>query len=208
MNKGARLTRAFFARPASEVARDLVGAILLHRLPDGRRVGGRLVELEAYLGDGSDPSAHSHGGPTPRNQPMFGPPGRLYAYRSYGIHTCANVVCEPKGIGAAVLFRALEPVGDLAAMRELRGLAMDANPRDLARGPGRLGQAMGFTLGHNGTSLLRGRIALHAPPADAPRAIVAAGPRVGISEAAELPYRFFEVDSPWVSPFRPGKQKT
>jgi len=204
---GARLTRAFFARPATEVARDLIGAILLHRLPDGRQVGGRLVEVEAYLGDGSDPSAHSHAGPTPRNKTMFGPPGRLYAYRSYGVHTCVNVVCERESVGAAVLLRALEPQGDLAAMRELRGLALDANPRVLARGPGRLGQAMGFTLEHDGTNLLRGSVALYAPAHRTRRARVAVGPRVGITKAADLPYRFFEPDSPWVSPFRSGKRK-
>lgn len=207
MQTGARLTRAFFARPATEVARDLIGAILLHRLPDGRRVGGRLVEVEAYLGDGSDPSAHSHAGPTRRSKTMFGPPGRLYAYRSYGVHTCVNVVCEPVGVGAAVLLRALEPQSDLAAMRQLRSLARDANPRELARGPGRLGQAMGFTLEHDGTSLLRGSVALYAPVPRTPPARVAVGPRVGITKAADLPYRFFEADSPWVSPFRAGKPR-
>lgn len=207
VHTGARLTRAFFARPPTEVARDLLGTILLHRLPDGRQVGGRLVEVEAYLGDGSDPSAHSHPGPTPRNRTMFGPPGRLYAYRSYGIHTCVNVVCERAGVGAAVLLRALEPQSDLDAMRELRGLAPDASARVLARGPGRLGQAMGFTLQHDGANLLRGPVALHAPLHPAPRVQVAVGPRVGITKAAALPYRFFEKASPWVSPFREGKKK-
>ena len=141
LNKGARLTRAFFARPAGEVARDLVGAILLHRLPDGRRVGGRLVELEAYLGDGSDPAAHSHAGPTPRNQPMFGPPGRLYAYRSYGLHTCVNVVCERAGSGAAILLRALEPLEGIPEMRRHRGMGAKSD-LEIARGPGRLAQAL------------------------------------------------------------------
>jgi DNA-3-methyladenine glycosylase len=205
LKPGPRLSRVFFSRPATAVARDLIGTLLVHRLADGRRVAGRIVEVEAYLGDGSDPSAHSHGGPTPRNQTMFGPPGRLYAYRSYGIHTCVNVVCEPAGVGAAL--RALEPRGDVAAMRALRGMGPDAPARELARGPGRLGQAMGFTLEHDGASLLRGPIALHAPPAGTPQPRVETGPRVGITKAAQLPYRFFEPDSVWVSPFRPGKPR-
>ena len=189
------------------VAQDLIGAFLGHRLGDGRHVGGRVVEVEAYLGDGSDPSAHSHPGQTTRNAPMFGPAGHLYAYRSYGIHTCVNVVCEPEGRGAAVLLRALEPLEDLDRMRALRGLAADAPARQIARGPGRLGQAMGFTLEQNGSSLLRGPISLHAraPGEAAPR--VATGPRVGITKAVDLPYRFWQEDSPWVSPFRPGKTR-
>lgn len=207
MKPGARLSRAFFCRRATEVARDLIGAFLYRRLSDGRRVGGRLVEVEAYLGDGSDPSAHSYRGATARNRTMFGPPGRLYAYRSYGMHTCVNVVCEPAGVGAAVLLRALEPTGDLAAMRELRGLGLDAPARALARGPGRLGQAMGFTLEHDGTSLLRGTVSLHAAAADRAQPRVLCGPRVGITRAADLPYRFYEAGSSWVSPFRPGKPR-
>ena len=207
MKPGARLSRAFFNRPATEVARDLIGAFLDHRLSNGRHVGGRLVEVEAYLGDGSDSSAHSHGGATARNQTMFGPPGRLYAYRSYGIHTCVNVVCGPRGLGEAVLLRALEPSGDLAAMRRMRGLGPDAPARALARGPGRLGQAMGFTLEHDGTSLLRGPISLHAAAAAADPPQVLCGPRVGITRAVDLPYRFYEADSAWVSPFRPGKPR-
>ena len=113
METGPRLQRAFFDRPPTRVAADLIGTCLFRRLASGARLGGRIVEVEAYLGDGTDPAAHSHTGPTPRNRTMFGPPGRLYAYRSYGIHTCINVVCDAPGTGAAVLIRALEPVGDL-----------------------------------------------------------------------------------------------
>jgi len=207
MRTGPRLPRGFFDRPALRVARDLIGTILLHRLGAGRESRGRIVEVEAYLGDGSDPSAHSHRGPTPRNAVMFGPPGHLYAYRSYGIHTCVNVVCQPTGTGAAVLLRALEPLGDLATMRELRGLPEDAKPRDLARGPGRLGQAMGFTLEHDGADLVTSPIGLYRPPRGASTPTVEIGPRVGISQAADLPYRFFEAASPWVSAFRPGKPR-
>ena len=207
MKHGTRLSRAFFSRHATEVARDQIGAFLSRRLGAARPNGGRLVEVEAYLGDGSDPSAHSHRGATPRNRSMFGPPGRLYAYRSYGVHTCVNVVCEPEGVGAAVLLRALEPLGDLEAMRELRGLARDAPARSIARGPGRLGQAMGLTLEHDGASLLRGPVSLHAAAADQPPPRVLCGPRVGITRATDLPYRFYEAGSPWVSPFRPGKPR-
>lgn len=189
------------------MARDLVGAILSHRLPDGRLLRGRLVEVEAYLGDGSDPASHSHGGPTRRNNTMFGPPGRLYAYRSYGIHTCANVVCGPPGLGEAVLFRALEPMHGLAAMRELRGRGPHEALEKLACGPGRLGQAMGFTLDHDGTSLLRGPISLHAPPRGTPRGTATAGPRVGITRGAALPLRFLEAESPWASSYRPGRRR-
>lgn len=206
MKTGGRLDRAFFARPCLEVARDLPGKLLLHRLPDGTVVGGRLVEVEAYLGDGSDPAAHSHPGPTARNRTMFGPPGRLYAYRSYGIHVCVNVVCEPAGRGAAVLLRALEPLAGLDAMRALRGLPRDAGARALARGPGRLAQALGLELAHDGASLLRGALGLYRAASGA-TVRVAAGPRVGITKAAALPYRFWDDGSPWVSAFRPGRSR-
>ena len=189
------------------MAPDLVGAVLVHRRRDGRHLGGRIVEVEAYLGDGSDPAAHSHPGPTDRNRTMFGPPGRLYAYRSYGIHTCVNVVCEAAGRGAAVLLRALEPQGDLASMRALRGLRPDAPEREIARGPGRLGQAMAFELAHDGHSLLRGPIGVYAAPEGQPPVRIAVGPRVGITKAAELPYRFWEEGSRWVSGFRAGRRK-
>jgi len=199
---GKRLSRSFFERPCLSVAADLVGAVIVRTLPDGSRLVGRLVEVEAYLGDGSDPSSHSHRGPTPRNRSMFGPPGRIYAYRSYGVHTCVNVVCEARGRGAAVLLRALEPLEGDPVMRRLRGLAAERSPREIARGPGRLAQALGLGLEHDGASILRGCVALRAPPAELPLLAVASGPRIGISKGAELPYRFYARGNPWVSPWR------
>ena len=189
------------------MARELVGCRLVHRLDAGLRLVVRLVEVEAYLGDGSDPASHAHRGPTARNQVMFGPGGRLYAYRSYGIHTCVNVVCAETGRAAAVLLRAAEPIEGLDQMRSLRGLSPDAPAELIARGPGRLAQALGLELGHDGQNLLRGALTLHCPAQDAPRVSVVSGPRVGISQAAELPYRYFEAESRWVSSFRGGPSR-
>ena len=115
------LPRRFFARPTLDVARDLLGAHLVRRV-GGERLVTRIVEVEAYLGDGSDPGSHCHRGLTPRNRAMFGPPGRLYVYRSYGIHTCVNVVCEEEGVAGAVLLRAAEPLMGVDRMRRNRGL--------------------------------------------------------------------------------------
>jgi DNA-3-methyladenine glycosylase len=186
------------------VAADLIGCRLVHRLDSGERLSVRLVEVEAYLGDGSDPAAHSHRGPTPRNQTMFGPPGRLYAYRIYGLHTCVNVVCGTGDQAAAVLLRAAEPLGGLPEMQRRRGLDPESDPRLIARGPARLAQALGLSLEHDGQSLLRGALTIHPPDAEAAPGRLATGPRVGISQARNLPYRFFESESPWVSSFRPG----
>jgi DNA-3-methyladenine glycosylase len=135
---------------------------------------------------------------------MFGPAGRLYAYRSYGIHTCVNVVCGTTGAAAAVLLRAAEPLEGLDRMRALRGLAPGAPAREIARGPGRLAQALGLGLEHDGVSLLRPPLSLHPPGADTGPSRVERGPRVGITKAADLPYRFCEAESPWVSAFRRG----
>ncbi len=146
MRPGPRLPNRFFARSPVEVSPELLGCWLSRTLHDGTRLLGRIVEVEAYLGDGSDPSSHAHPGPTPRNRSMFGPPGRLYAYLSYGVHVCANVVCEPAGSGAAILLRAVEPIGGEPTMRRLRGLADDADRRLVASGPGRLAQAFGLAL--------------------------------------------------------------
>lgn len=212
---GKPLPRRFFARDSREVAAELIGCRLVHRLPSGERLVVRLTEVEAYLGDGSDPASHAHPGPTPRNRTMFGPPARLYAYRSYGLHTCVNVVCERDGHAAAVLLRAAEPLLGAARMAALRGLPADAPPTRLTVGPGRLAQALGLTLDHDGTSLLRGALTLHPP--DAVRtAAVETGPRVGITKAAALPYRYFEAAppdatrrrSPWVSAFRSGGRRS
>jgi DNA-3-methyladenine glycosylase len=205
---GPSLPLSFFERPCLEVARDLVGCLLVRRLAGGERLIGRIVEVEAYLGDGSDPGSHSHCGPTQRNRSMFGPPGRLYTYRSYGVHTCANLVCEPPGRGAAVLLRAVEPLAGLDGMLRLRGLAQrDPRERALASGPGRLAQAFGLGLEHDGISALRGALCVRRPAPDAPALRIARGPRVGLTRGAELPYRFYAQASPFVSPWRAGRRK-
>jgi DNA-3-methyladenine glycosylase len=203
---GAPLRQAFYARDSRIVASELIGCRLVHRRPDGSRLILKLVEVEAYRGDGSDPASHAHSGQTPRNQTMFGPAGRLYAYRSYGIHTCVNVVCGESGNASAVLLRAGEPLDGLPHMRELRGLAADAKELFIARGPGRLAAALGLELVDDGRSLLQGTLTLHAREPSQPAPRVLRGPRVGISKAAELADRFFEADSRWVSAFRSGKQ--
>ena len=133
MPPGPRLLRSFFDRSSPRVGRELVGCYLTRRIEGGPRLVGRIVEVEAYVGDGSDPGAHTHNGPTPRNRVMFGPPGRLYVYRSYGIHICANVVCEAEGRGAAVLFRAVEPVaGVMPSERTVVRIATDGSSLYLA----------------------------------------------------------------------------
>jgi DNA-3-methyladenine glycosylase len=189
----------FFARPCLAVAPELVGAYLVHRLEDGTRLVGRIVEVEAYLGGGRDPGSHAHRGPTPRNRVMFGAPGRLYVYRSYGIHTCANVVCEPKGRAAAVLLRALEPVEGFALMHAQRGLSRDAPTREIANGPGKLCQALGITLEHYGRSLLRGSLSLRRPAAGDPELAVASSRRIGLSRGVERRYRFYAQGNAFVS---------
>lgn len=201
------LRRAFFARDCRLVAAELIGCRLVRRLESGERLVVRLVEVEAYLGDGSDPASHAHRGRTRRNQTMFGPPGRLYAYRSYGVHTCVNIVCGVSGKAAAILLRAAEPIEGLARMRSLRGLPADARRQHIARGPGRLAQALGLELDDDGRSLLRPPLTLHPPAPGSDFARIERGPRVGITKASALPYRFFEAESPWVSPFRQGGKK-
>ena len=173
----SRLGREFFARSVHEVAPELVGCTLF---VDG--VGGRIVEVEAY--DAEDPASHGYRGRTARNDAMFGPPGHAYVYRSYGIHWCLNLVCAREGVAEAALVRALEPTEGLARMRERRRVQDD---RLLCSGPGRLCEALGVAGGHDG-------LALDAPPfallaADEP-VDVARGPRVGITRAAELPWRY------------------
>ena len=207
MRLGKALPQRFYARDSRSVAAELIGCRLAHRLGNRERLVVRITEVEAYLGDGSDPASHAHCGPTERNQTMFGPAGRLYAYRSYGIHTCVNVVCEVDGRAAAVLLRAAEPIEGHDLMRRLRGLSEAAKPALIAVGPGRLAQALGLQLEDDGQSLLRAPLTLHPPDPDAEPARVECGPRVGISKAADLPYRFFESDSPWVSKFRRGGKK-
>ena len=161
----------------------------------------RLTEVEAYSGDGMDPAAHSHRGPTPRAKIMFGPPGRLYVYFSYGVHWCANVVVGSEGVGSAVLLRAGEVVVGEDVARARRPAAKAA--RDLARGPARLTQALAIGPEDKGADLLSpaSAVRLHRGPAPSS---VATGPRVGISVATDLPWRFWESDAASVSVFRAG----
>ena len=190
----ARLTTGFFRRPSLQVAPELLGCLLVHDTDGGRRTG-RIVEVEAYAGDGSDPASHAHAGPSARNASMFGPPGRFYVYRSMGIHLCMNVVCQAEGTGSAVLLRAVEPLEGLAAMRCARGGRPD---RELTNGPGKLTQAFGVDAADDGASALRGPLRLlypREPPAQALRA----GPRIGISRATGLPWRFFLDGHPCVT---------
>jgi DNA-3-methyladenine glycosylase len=187
-----KLTRDFFARSVHHVAPDLIGVTLL---VDG--VGGTIVEVEAY--DHEDPAAHGYGGRTQRNASMFGPPGHAYVYRSYGIHWCLNLVSEEEGVASAVLLRALEPTHGIEAMRERRALD---DERLLASGPGRLCQALAVTRVHDG-------LALDQPPfellARTREPEIATGPRIGITKAAERPWRYALAGSRFVSrPVRPA----
>ena len=191
----ASIRRDFFARSVHAVAPDLIGAIFLFN-----GVGGRIVEVEAY--HHTDPAAHSYGGRTERNAVMFGPPGFVYVYRSYGIHWCVNFVCEPEGSASAVLIRAIEPLEGLEKMRRRRGLK---DARLLGAGPGRLCEALGISRAHNG-------LPLDAPPFRLYRRTakieIAVGPRIGITKAVDHTWRFGLKGSPFLSkPFRTAAEK-
>jgi DNA-3-methyladenine glycosylase len=180
---------AFYARPVVEVARDLIGCTVSH---DG--CAGVIVETEAY--HESEPACHAFVGLTPRTRVLFGPPGRAYLYRSYGIHACLNAVCEPEGVGAAVLIRALEPVEGIELMRRRRGVE---RVRDLCSGPGKLTQALGIGLELNGSDLARGPIVFARRPNAWKDVPVAESRRIGITKAIELPWRFCAVGNPSLS---------
>jgi DNA-3-methyladenine glycosylase len=185
-----RLTRTFFDRSVLEVAPDLIGATLLVN-----HVGGLIVEVEAY--HHTEPAAHSYGGRTDRNAVMFGPAGYAYIYRSYGIHWCLNFVCEREGSASAVLIRALQPVKGLAVMRRRRGMS---DERRLCAGPGRLCEALAVTHDHNGLRLDRSPFALYARTEAVD---IAVGPRIGLTKAVELPWRYGLAGSPYLSrPFK------
>jgi DNA-3-methyladenine glycosylase len=191
------LEPAFYGRPVVEVARDLVGCTVAHG-----GASGVIVETEAY--HESEPACHAFAGLTARTEVLFGPPGRAYVYRSYGIHALLNAVSEPEGVGAAVLIRALEPLAGVAVMRERRGLE---RVEDLCSGPGKLTQALGISLAENGTDLARGPIRFGPPPPGWEDVEVVAGVRIGITKAPDLPWRFCAVGSrsvsrPWPAALR------
>jgi DNA-3-methyladenine glycosylase len=184
------LPRAFFARGPLAVAPELLGLVLARRGADGVVRAGRIVEVEAYLGE-RDPASHAFRGPTPRTRVMFGPPGHLYVYRSYGMHWCANVVCDADGTAGAVLLRALEPVAGVEAMWADRPMAQRVPDR--ASGPGKLCGALGIDGGDDGALVARGGTHLGVVRTSAPAVEpdeIAAGPRVGISVAVDVPWRF------------------
>jgi DNA-3-methyladenine glycosylase len=180
------LKRKFFARSVHEVAPDLIGVTLLI---DG--VGGRIVEVEAY--DQEDPASHGYGGRTARNEAMFGPPGHAYVYRSYGIHWCLNLVCGDEGVPEAALIRALEPTSGIDEQRRRRGVE---ELRALCSGPGKLCQALGITRDHDGLALDASPFRLE-PRREAPK--IATGPRIGITRATELSWRYMERGSVFLS---------
>jgi DNA-3-methyladenine glycosylase len=176
---------AFYVRPVLEVARDLIGCVVAHDA-----CAGVIVETEAY--HDSEPASHAYVGLTERTRVLFGPPGRAYVYRSYGIHACLNAVCEPEGVGAAVLIRALEPVEGIELMRVRRGLD---RLEDLCSGPGKLTQALGIELVDNGCDLACGPVLMKPRPRAWRDAQVAVSKRIGITKATELPWRFSAVGS-------------
>jgi DNA-3-methyladenine glycosylase len=215
------LPREFFDRPATEVAPDLLGCVLWHASPDGV-VAARLVEVEAYRGS-IDPASHAYRGKTARNAVMFGAPGYAYVYFSYGMHYCVNLVCQPPGLGEAVLIRAGAVVdgADLAwrrryGLRDANGSAAAGasrpskqRERDLARGPGRLCQALGIDRSFDGADVCTpaGSAGISPPeafdqPEVAATAAIRSGPRVGISQAADLPWRFWLADDGHVSAYK------
>lgn len=184
------LKRSFYDRPTVEVARDLLGKVLVHG-----ETAGRIVETEAYLG-GEDLAAHSARGITERTRVIFGPPGHAYVYFIYGMYECLNLICEREGTPGCVLIRALEPVAGLELMRTRRPAAR--RPEDLASGPGKLTLAMGITRALNGMDVTRGALVVREPE-EARHIDVVVTPRIGITKCADLPLRFFERGSRFVS---------
>jgi len=176
------------------VARALLGRLLVHDAPGGMRAG-RIVEVEAYRG-ARDPASHAFRGRTPRNAVMFGPPGHVYVYFTYGMHHCMNLVCGPPGVPEAVLIRALEPLHGLGAMARARG----TRDRDrLARGPGCVARALGLDRRHDGLDLSHGPVWVARGPAQREGRRVARGPRIGIREGRGRPWRFHLAGHPCVS---------
>jgi DNA-3-methyladenine glycosylase len=198
------LPRSFYARPTLDVARDLLGLVLVAERR-GVVTSGAIVEVEAYIGE-SDPACHAAPGPTARNAPLYGPPGHAYVYLNYGIHSLMNIVTEPAGSPAAVLIRALEPLDGIDVMRRRRARVMKGRrlraatsltDAELCRGPGNLTMAMGITLAENRLDLLGDRLYVEDRGIDA--GAIACGPRIGIRVGTERPWRFWIIGHPAVS---------
>jgi DNA-3-methyladenine glycosylase len=201
----------FYDRPVLQVARDLIGCTVEHR-----GAAGVIVETEAY--HESEPACHAFAGLTPRTRTLFGQPGRAYVYRSYGIHALLNAVCEPEGVGAAVLIRALDPIAGLEQMRARRATVAQrradrghaarssgsAGDRELCSGPGKLTQALGISMAENGGDLISGPVRIGPRPEGWPDPVVVEGTRVGITRAVELRWRFCVAGSSHVSRPRPS----
>jgi DNA-3-methyladenine glycosylase len=183
------VNRSFYGRAVLGVARDLIGCVVTYG-----DCAGVIVETEAY--HDSEPASHAFVGLTPRTETLFGPPGRAYVYRSYGIHALLNAVCEPEGVGAAALIRALEPLRGVEMMRTRRGIEVATA---LCSGPGKLTQALGIELEHNGTDLIDGPIVISEPPSGWEHPPITVDERIGITKAADLPWRFSVTGSPFVS---------
>ena len=194
----AEALRTRLSGPAVRVAPALLGSLLRHDTDEGV-VAVRITEVEAYAG-ADDPGSHAYRGPTPRNRVMFGPAGHLYVYFTYGMHHCCNVVVGETGTASAVLLRAGEVVEGIDVARARRPRLSD---RDLARGPARLCNALGIEGRHNGADLARGELTLHLGDEPSPELVVT-GPRVGLREAADHPWRFWLRDEPTVSTYRPA----
>lgn len=194
------LPQEFYLQPTLKAARSLLGHLLLRKTPDGW-AGGKIVETEAYLQD--DTASHSYRGPRERNAQMFGPPARAYIYRSYGVHWCFNAVCQPEGVGEAVLIRALEPLMGLEWMQTQRGITPLEN---LCRGPGNLCKALRISGKLNGECLQTGRLLIvqGEPLTDSE---ILTTPRIGISTATDYDWRFIVKGSPYVSKYRMTKQE-
>jgi DNA-3-methyladenine glycosylase len=195
-----RLDRDFYARSVHDVARDLVGCVVRHG-----ETAGRIVETESYHME--EPACHAYAGVTDRTSTLFGEPGHAYVYFSYGVHSLLNAVAEETGVGAAVLIRALEPVDGIEVMRARRGMNRD---EELCSGPGKLTQALGIGLSLNGSSLVDGPVEVldREPGSRAPHVVI--GERIGITKAADLPWRFCDADSrhvsrPWPAAMRPAR---
>ncbi len=187
------LARAFFARQVLEVARDLIGCVLVHQAADGQ-TAGLIVEAEAYAPD--DPASHAYRGRTERNAPMFEEPGFAYVYFTYGMHHCLNAVTDRAGHASAVLIRAVQPLEGIELMRGRRGSVRD---RDLARGPGRLTQAFGIARAQNRSDLTKPPLMI-CPGERFPYTSVIATPRIGLGTLQDgRPWRFSIADNPWVS---------